>query len=117
MVRVGAWTDRGGQIPGKQPAGSACMHAQEEKEQKKLRRKQSNRESARRSRLRKQAETEGLAKTCKDLQTESAGLKQTVDALKVMVERLSADKITLINQVGSAAFKIIYILFARGGTF
>lgn len=39
----------------------------DEREAKRLRRKQSNRESARRSRLRKQAECEQLARQVKDL--------------------------------------------------
>ena len=53
-------------------AHTPCTHLQgvtDERELKRLRRKQSNRESARRSRLRKQAECEALARQVKDLIT------------------------------------------------
>ncbi len=43
---------------------------------KKLQRKQSNRESARRSRQRKQSETDQLAESCKALMRENEDLKQ-----------------------------------------
>ena len=47
---------------------------QNEREQKRLRRKQSNRESARRSRLRKQAECKALAGRVTDLEQNNARL-------------------------------------------
>ncbi|PSC75059.1 G-box-binding factor 1 [Micractinium conductrix] len=62
----------------------------DEREVKKMRRKQSNRESARRSRLRKQAECEGLAKTVKELSSENARLKEEKLQLLAQVEILNA---------------------------
>lgn len=53
----------------------ATIAGMDEKDIKKLRRKQSNRESARRSRLRKQAE-------CEHLQSENFSLKAEVDRLR-----------------------------------
>lgn len=72
---------------------------QEDKEGKKMKRKQSNRESARRSRLRKQAETEQLSKTVKDLLTENQQLKDSVEQLKTFVDKLLQHKQGLISQV------------------
>ncbi|KAI7839329.1 hypothetical protein COHA_006920 [Chlorella ohadii] len=62
----------------------------DEREVKRLRRKQSNRESARRSRLRKQAETEQLARQVKDLATENARLKEEKMQLVAQIEILNA---------------------------
>ncbi len=53
---------------------------------KRQRRKQSNRESARRSRLRKQAECEGLGQKVLDLETENAKLKETVTILQAQLD-------------------------------
>ncbi len=60
---------------------------QDERELKRQRRKQSNRESARRSRLRKQAECEGLAQKVVELETENAKLK---DKVAIMEAQLNA---------------------------
>lgn len=57
---------------------------------KKLRRKQSNRESARRSRLRKQAECEALSGKVVELQQENLRLQETNRALLARVEELVA---------------------------
>ncbi|CAA7402672.1 unnamed protein product [Spirodela intermedia] len=54
---------------------------QDERELKRERRKQSNRESARRSRLRKQAETEELAEKVKALKAENMALKSEISRL------------------------------------
>ena len=54
---------------------------------KRQRRKQSNRESARRSRLRKQGECEALAIKVKELEEENIKLKETV---RILGEQLSA---------------------------
>ena len=64
------------------------MWLQDERENKKLRRKQSNRESARRSRLRKQAECEALSSSVTDLQQENLQLKTANQALAATVEEL-----------------------------
>ena len=72
-----------------------------------MRRKQSNRESARRSRLRKQAENDTLQQRLHDCEAqrnsliaENAALKQRVEQLGLMVAKLTQDKAALLNQVG-----------------
>lgn len=79
---------------------------QDEKDVKRLRRKQSNRESARRSRLRKQAENDTLQQRLHDCETqrnsliaENAALKQRMEQLTLLVARLSQDKAALLTQV------------------
>ncbi|KAL4432549.1 hypothetical protein ABPG77_000486 [Micractinium sp. CCAP 211/92] len=62
----------------------------DERELKRLRRKQSNRESARRSRLRKQAECEQLAQKVKELASENARLKEEKMQLVAQIEILNA---------------------------
>lgn len=64
------------------------------------RRKQPNRESARRSRLHKQAESEILAKSVRDLSTENSELKEENGALRTQMERLRAENLKLIAKVG-----------------
>lgn len=66
--------------------GAFLTCAQDERELKRQRRKQSNRESARRSRLRKQAECEGLAQKVVDLETENAKLKEAVKQLQAQLD-------------------------------
>ncbi|EIE22333.1 hypothetical protein COCSUDRAFT_56026 [Coccomyxa subellipsoidea C-169] len=88
------WRQRAGQLAGSgvdltQLAASAAGQAhvvQDEREVKRQRRKQSNRESARRSRLRKQAECEGLGQKVLDLETENAKLKETVTILQAQLD-------------------------------
>lgn len=63
----------------------------DERELKRQRRKQSNRESARRSRLRKQAECEGLSSTLKESQSEMDKLKADNDELRAQVLRLKEE--------------------------
>ncbi|KAL6513025.1 hypothetical protein OROHE_019815 [Orobanche hederae] len=55
---------------------------QEERELKRRRRKQSNRESARRSRLRKQAECDDLAQRAESLKEENASLRAEMARVK-----------------------------------
>lgn len=76
---------------------------------KRMRRKQSNRESARRSRLRKQAENEQLNSRVHEIEShrnrmvaENASLKQTLEQLNLLVGKLSQDKAALIAQVSTA---------------
>lgn len=64
--------------------------AGDERELKRLRRKQSNRDSARRSRLRKQAECEELGKRVKDLIAENGELRAERIALRAQIEVLDA---------------------------
>ena len=59
-------------MPGQHPGAEMWLQGgQDERELKRQRRKQSNRESARRSRLRKQAECEDLGKRVDKLQDEN----------------------------------------------
>ena len=61
---------------------TSCLHAsQDEREVKRQRRKQSNRESARRSRLRKQAECEALAVRVNELMNENVKLRAANEQL------------------------------------
>lgn len=53
-----------------------CLSCQDQRELKRIRRKQSNRESARRSRQKKQAECEVLATKVNRLEADNVGLKQ-----------------------------------------
>ncbi|XP_019418061.1 PREDICTED: G-box-binding factor 3-like isoform X1 [Lupinus angustifolius] len=68
---------------------------QNERELKRERRKQSNRESARRSRLRKQAESEELALKVEALNAENVTLKSEMKKLAECSEKLRAENATL----------------------
>ncbi|XP_058738733.1 common plant regulatory factor 1-like isoform X2 [Vicia villosa] len=68
---------------------------QNERELKRERRKQSNRESARRSRLRKQAEAEELARKVDALNAESASLKSEINRLTESSEKLKMENAAL----------------------
>ncbi|KAF7826136.1 common plant regulatory factor 1 [Senna tora] len=74
---------------------------QNERELKRERRKQSNRESARRSRLRKQAETEELARKVDSLNAENATLKSEIDRLTENSEKLRAENAALMEKLKS----------------
>lgn len=84
-------------------AAAAATHAApltisksvDETELKKLRRKQSNRESARRSRLRKQAETQEMSKQVDGLSNTNTELRRQLMTLNEMAEKLSAQNTTL----------------------
>ncbi|KAH1107004.1 hypothetical protein J1N35_010772 [Gossypium stocksii] len=69
---------------------------QNERELKRERRKQSNRESARRSRLRKQAETEELARKVESLTAENATLRSEINQLTEKSEKLRLENATLV---------------------
>ncbi|WOK99043.1 bZIP transcription factor 68-like isoform X1 [Canna indica] len=68
---------------------------QDERELKRQRRKQSNRESARRSRLRKQAEYEELAQRVDVLKDENATLRAELDQVKKEYDELLAQNASL----------------------
>ncbi|CAK7356055.1 unnamed protein product [Dovyalis caffra] len=68
---------------------------QDERELKRQRRKQSNRESARRSRLRKQAECDELAQRAEALKEENANLRSEVNRIKSEYEQLLAENASL----------------------
>ncbi|CAA0827220.1 G-box-binding factor 3 [Striga hermonthica] len=71
---------------------------QDERELKRERRKQSNRESARRSRLRKQAETEELAGKVKALTAENISLKAEINKLMGNSEQLKLENAALLEK-------------------
>ncbi|XP_047340815.1 G-box-binding factor 3-like isoform X3 [Impatiens glandulifera] len=72
---------------------------QNEKELKRERRKQSNRESARRSRLRKQAEAEELSKRVDSLLSDNSCLKSEIKSLREKSEKLKLENVTLSEKV------------------
>uniref|UniRef100_A0A0E0Q5J7 BZIP domain-containing protein n=1 Tax=Oryza rufipogon TaxID=4529 RepID=A0A0E0Q5J7_ORYRU len=69
----------------------------DERELKRERRKQSNRESARRSRLRKQQECEELARKVAELTTENSALRSELDQLKKACEDMEAENTRLMG--------------------
>ncbi|KAH8513828.1 hypothetical protein H0E87_006911 [Populus deltoides] len=73
---------------------------QDERELKRQRRKQSNRESARRSRLRKQAECDELAQRAEVLKEENANLRSEVNQIKSEYEQLLAENASLKERLG-----------------
>ncbi|GAB2252020.1 hypothetical protein Droror1_Dr00004867 [Drosera rotundifolia] len=82
------------------PAPTALMSSeawmQNERELKREKRKQSNRESARRSRLRKQAETEELGKKVETLLAENRSLKSEINQLAESSVKLESENASLI---------------------
>ncbi|MCL7024075.1 hypothetical protein MKW94_018683 [Papaver nudicaule] len=73
---------------------------QDERELKRQRRKQSNRESARRSRLRKQAECEELAQRVEVLKEENSGLKSQVSRIRSEYEQLLSQNSSFKERLG-----------------
>ncbi|XP_020974066.1 common plant regulatory factor 1 isoform X1 [Arachis ipaensis] len=78
-----------------QPVLPAEAWMQNERELKRERRKQSNRDSARRSRLRKQAETEELARKVESLSAENVLLKSEINRLTESSEKMRVENATL----------------------
>ncbi|CAA6667034.1 unnamed protein product [Spirodela intermedia] len=76
------------------------LRLQDERELKRERRKQSNRESARRSRLRKQAECDELAQRVESLQQENATLTAEVTRVRKDYEQLLSENNSLKERVG-----------------
>merc|ERR1711871_524771 len=72
----------------------------DERELKKQKRKQSNRESARRSRLRKQAEGEDLSSRVSSLEKLNRSLSGELLQMKAECQRLTGDNAQLQNQLG-----------------
>ncbi|XP_059312532.1 transcriptional activator TAF-1-like isoform X2 [Lycium ferocissimum] len=72
---------------------------QNERELKREKRKQSNRESARRSRLRKQAEAEELAMRVQSLTAENMTLKSEINKLMENSEKLKLDNAALMERL------------------
>ncbi|KAK9274532.1 hypothetical protein L1049_021781 [Liquidambar formosana] len=73
---------------------------QDERELKRQRRKQSNRESARRSRLRKQAECDELAQRAEALKEENASLRSEVSRIRSEYEQLLSENASLKERLG-----------------
>ncbi|KAF6172959.1 hypothetical protein GIB67_006335 [Kingdonia uniflora] len=84
---------------------SSELWIKDERELKREKRKQSNRESARRSRLRKQAETEQLAVKVESLSAENVALKSELDQLTVNSEKLRIENAALMEKLKNAQFE------------
>ncbi|XP_058078706.1 bZIP transcription factor 1-B-like [Magnolia sinica] len=72
---------------------------QDERELKRQRRKQSNRESARRSRLRKQAECEELAQRVETLKEENSLLRDELEHMREECQKLTAENVSLTERL------------------
>ncbi|CAA7016876.1 unnamed protein product [Microthlaspi erraticum] len=81
--------------------GGAIVSPGNERELKRERRKQSNRESARRSRLRKQAETEELARKVEALTAENMALRSELNQLNEKSDKLRGANATLQEKLNS----------------
>ncbi|CAN4077283.1 unnamed protein product [Withania somnifera] len=79
------------------------MWIQDERELKRQKRKQSNRESARRSRLRKQAECDELAQRAEVLKEENASLRAEVNRIRSNYEHLLAQNASLKERLGEVS--------------
>ncbi|RLM92180.1 G-box-binding factor 3-like [Panicum miliaceum] len=77
-------------------APSTEWQTKDDKESKRERRKQSNRESARRSRLRKQAETEELARKVELLTAENTSLRSEINKLTESSQKLRMENSALM---------------------
>ncbi|KAF9689610.1 hypothetical protein SADUNF_Sadunf01G0110200 [Salix dunnii] len=89
---------QGSKIPGV----DGCLDG-DERELKRQRRKQSNRESARRSRLRKQAECDELAQRAEALKEENASLRSEVNQIKSEYEQLLAENTSLKERLAKVS--------------
>ncbi|XP_043687320.1 G-box-binding factor 3-like isoform X1 [Telopea speciosissima] len=78
------------------------LWVQDERELKRERRKQSNRESARRSRLRKQAETEELALKVETMSAENIALRSELNRLMENSEKLRLENAVLMEKLKNA---------------
>ncbi|KAF3588499.1 hypothetical protein F2Q69_00027777 [Brassica cretica] len=93
------WSGHGTTVPGVVVDGSQSQTwVQDERELKRQRRKESNRESARRSRLRKQAECDELAQRADVLNGENASLREEINKLRSQYEELVAENSALKNR-------------------
>ncbi|KAI5081089.1 hypothetical protein GOP47_0004272 [Adiantum capillus-veneris] len=79
--------------------GSGKMWLQDDKQQRREKRKQANRESARRSRMRKQFEYEELAEKVAALTAENDSLRSEVNRLGDLYRKLSSEKDALLERV------------------
>uniref|UniRef100_A0ACD5TC43 Uncharacterized protein n=1 Tax=Avena sativa TaxID=4498 RepID=A0ACD5TC43_AVESA len=86
----------------KVPSGSARGEQWDERELKKQKRKLSNRESARRSRLRKQAECEELGQRAEALKSENSSLRIELERIKKEYEELLLKNTSLKEKLGES---------------
>ncbi|KAK9810625.1 hypothetical protein WJX73_005621 [Symbiochloris irregularis] len=97
--------ESGQELPSLGPGDSG----QDDREVKRMKRKQSNRESARRSRLRKQAECESLSGKVEELMHDNARLREANRLLQARVDTLTAqhdaDRDDRTRQKGAEAAK------------
>lgn len=84
-------------------APSTEWPAKDDKESKRERRKQSNRESARRSRLRKQAETEELARKVELLTAENMSLRCEINKLTESSQKLRMENSAMMKKLAESA--------------
>uniref|UniRef100_A0A7N0UHJ2 BZIP domain-containing protein n=1 Tax=Kalanchoe fedtschenkoi TaxID=63787 RepID=A0A7N0UHJ2_KALFE len=91
------------QQSGSKLSSETCF--QSERHLKQERRKQSNRESARRSRLRKQAETEELAAKVDVLMAENVTLKSDINQLVKSSEKLKLENARMMEKLKNAKFE------------
>ncbi|CAH2059249.1 unnamed protein product [Thlaspi arvense] len=89
----------GAVAPVSRDGGHSQSWLQDDRELKRQRRKQSNRESARRSRLRKQAECDELAQRAEVLNEENASLRAEINKLKSQCEELTSQNTSLKDQL------------------
>ncbi|CAG7907914.1 unnamed protein product [Brassica rapa] len=85
--------------PVSRDGGRSQPWLQDDREVKRRRRKQSNRESARRSRLRKQAECDELAQRAEVLNEENASLREEINKLRSQCEELTSENTSLKDQL------------------
>eukprot|EP00850_Spirogloea_muscicola_P012421 SM000080S22936 [mRNA] locus=s80:278202:280899:- [translate_table: standard] len=96
--------DRGG---GTHMGGDmGIMPYQDEREVKRQRRKQSNRESARRSRLRKQAECEDLSQRVNSMSSDNSALRMELSKLQDRCAQLVAERDALYEQAKKAGLDL-----------
>lgn len=94
-----------GIVPGIPMASAAAIRggplptAEDERELKREKRKQSNRESARRSRLRKQAEMEELSRKVDSLTAENMALRSEINKLVEDSEKIRSENATLMDKL------------------
>ncbi|KAF3951299.1 hypothetical protein CMV_023035 [Castanea mollissima] len=90
----------GGIVTGSRDSVQSQLWLQDERELKRQRRKQSNRESARRSRLRKQAECDELAQRAEVLKEENSNLRSEVNRIRSEYDQLLAENASLKERLG-----------------